>query len=207
MMKRKGSVLLQTLVICIVLAYVAVSLTKWTIGRYAASSGSYEGSAAVLDGAGEMGTYLASMDPDNGSLPCRSASSDGSPNAFSYNLSCSNAGNSNAYTIALSKDGKTKDSSFASGGSSNTSGSNSANSNFSGNDRFVIDFGGRTIYDRISRTDFVERTITGDFDRGITGSSTGRTTGGSTGRTVVSGGSTGRLPITRTEINREIMLR
>ena len=192
---------MQTLVICIVLAYVAVSLTKWTIGRYAISSGTFEGSAAVLDGSGEMGAYISSIDPDNGVLPCSSKSSDGSPNAFSYNLSCSNAGNSKAYTIALNKNGKTKDSPLASNGSSNGSSSNSNGSSTGGNGRTILpridDFGGRTIYDRIVRTDFVERTITG----GSTGRTTGSSTGGSSGRTV-SGGGVGRLPI-----EREVMLR
>lgn len=200
MMKRKGSVLLQTLVICIVLAYVAVSLTKWTIGRYAISSGSFEGSAAVLDGSGEIGAYISSIDPDNGILPCSSKSSDGSPNAFSYDLSCSNAGNSKVYTISLNKNGKTKDSSFASNGSSNGSSNSNGSSTGGGNGRTILpridDFGGRTIYDRIARTDFVERTITG----GSTGRTTGGSTGGSSGRTVISGG--GRLPI-----EREVMLR
>jgi len=36
--KRKGSVLLQTLVMCIVLASIAVTLTKWVLARYVGSS-------------------------------------------------------------------------------------------------------------------------------------------------------------------------
>lgn len=35
--KRKGSVLLQTLVICVVLAYIAVTLVQWILARYASA--------------------------------------------------------------------------------------------------------------------------------------------------------------------------
>lgn len=38
MLKRKGSVLLQTLVMCIILSYIAVTLTQWVLSRFTSSS-------------------------------------------------------------------------------------------------------------------------------------------------------------------------
>lgn len=39
--KREGSVLLQTLVMCVILSFIAVSLTRWALGRYSAVNKTY----------------------------------------------------------------------------------------------------------------------------------------------------------------------
>lgn len=38
---RRGSVLLQTLVMCIVLSFIAVSITRWALSRYTGSNRTY----------------------------------------------------------------------------------------------------------------------------------------------------------------------
>ena len=44
---RKGSVLLQTLVICLLLAYVSISVTKWVLQRYSGVANTYRGNMAM----------------------------------------------------------------------------------------------------------------------------------------------------------------
>lgn len=38
LLKRRGSVLLQTLVMCIILSYIAVTLTQWVLSRFTSST-------------------------------------------------------------------------------------------------------------------------------------------------------------------------
>lgn len=109
MKKRKGSVLLQTLTVCVILAYIAVSLVGWVMGRYTQSAKSFSASAANLEANAEIGTYLSTIDPNyNGNISCINGSNNGSPNGFSYTFQCRSVGNSNIYTLKLSEGGKVK---------------------------------------------------------------------------------------------------
>lgn len=112
-MNRKGSVLLQTLVICIVLSYIAIAITKWALGRYTESSHVFVGSSASLESQGQMYTYLSRIDPCSATPPCVNTSGDGSPNSFSYGLSCENKGNVKLYKINLDTDGKSDNAPYA----------------------------------------------------------------------------------------------
>ena len=108
MKKRKGSVLLQTLTICIILSYIAVSLTLWTMGRYTQGSNAYYRSAANLEGHAEVGTYLSTLDPayKTGSINCINGSNNGSPNGFSYTVQCRTIGKTNLYVFKFNEGGK-----------------------------------------------------------------------------------------------------
>lgn len=48
--KRKGSVLLQTLVMCVVLSFIGVMLTQWILARYSSSSRLYNDTTTTNGG-------------------------------------------------------------------------------------------------------------------------------------------------------------
>ncbi|MCR4819508.1 MAG: hypothetical protein K5838_00100 [Elusimicrobiales bacterium] len=91
MTKRNGSVFLQTLVICIVLSYIAVSLTKWALGRYATSSASYANANSYMKSSALAGTYISLMNPASSSIPC----------ASSQNIQCESSGDINKYSFTM----------------------------------------------------------------------------------------------------------
>ena len=101
--KRKGSVLLQTLIMCIVLSYVAVSIAKWGMARYLVGNTSYTSSSAKLESSAGMNVYFSKM-PQEGAIPCVSSSHHSSQNAFSYSLKCQTTGNVQRYEFTLSSD-------------------------------------------------------------------------------------------------------
>jgi len=111
MTKRKGSVLIQTVVICLVLSYIAVSITRWAMGRYTQSAGRYSGSAASMEGNAEIGTFFSVVDPES-EMPCADSSFDGSPNSFKVSIKCSKKVNSNQYTVSLEAGGEEKKNPF-----------------------------------------------------------------------------------------------
>ena len=45
--RRRGSVLLQTLIMCIVLSYIAVNLTQWVLSRFTSSSKLHDNTAGT----------------------------------------------------------------------------------------------------------------------------------------------------------------
>lgn len=91
MTKRNGSVFLQTLVICIVLSYIAVSLTKWALGRYVTSSSSYANANSYMKSSALAGTYISLMNPASSSIPC----------ASSQNIQCESSGGINKYSFTM----------------------------------------------------------------------------------------------------------
>ena len=110
--KRKGSVLLQTLVMCIVLSYVAVSLTKWGLSRYYVTNSSYTSSAANLEGSAGVNVYFSKM-PTASNIPCTDKTYNQSPNAFKYSLKCSaTTSNVNKYEFDLSGGNKSTNTPF-----------------------------------------------------------------------------------------------
>lgn len=44
---RDGTVLLQTMIICLLLAYVSISVTKWVLQRYTGVINTYRGNMAM----------------------------------------------------------------------------------------------------------------------------------------------------------------
>lgn len=82
---------MQTLVICIVLSYIAVSLTKWALGRYATSSASYANANSYMKSSALAGTYISLMNPASSSIPC----------ASSQNIQCESSGDINKYSFTM----------------------------------------------------------------------------------------------------------
>lgn len=104
---------MQTLILCLVLSYVAVALVKWTMARYMQSSSRYSTSAGTMEGSAEVGTYLSTMDPSASSMPCAGYRDEGSPNGFQVTLSCTKRGKANQYTFTLKSGGSIKNNGFS----------------------------------------------------------------------------------------------
>ena len=108
--KRKGSVLLQTLVMCVILSFIAVSLTRWALGRYSAVNRTYSDSSfngAAMKGIGSnFSAFDYNMSNGNTSLisGCNIAAVGGSTSeGTEYSPSCTKVSgtHSNKYVFTL----------------------------------------------------------------------------------------------------------
>ena len=102
--KRKGSVLLHTLVMCIVLSYIAVALTRWGMSRYLTVNNTYTGSATTMESSAGVNVYLSKISPDE-TIPCATKTYNASQNAFKYSVKCKTTGQVKRYEFKLTADG------------------------------------------------------------------------------------------------------
>lgn len=108
--KREGSVLLQTLVMCVILSFIAVSLTRWALGRYSAVNKTYSDSSfngAAMQGIGNnFSVFSYSMSSGGTSLAsgCNITATSGTTSeGTGYSPSCTKISgtNSNKYVFTL----------------------------------------------------------------------------------------------------------
>lgn len=100
--KRKGSVLLQTLVMCVVLSFIAVSITRWVFARYSSAARNYNDSS--INGAQfkVVNHDFSYASIQNSSSNCLTNVGNGTTaEGARYSVSCTSSNNVSKYTYTI----------------------------------------------------------------------------------------------------------
>ena len=102
MVKRKGSVLLQTLVMCVVLSFIAVSITRWVFARYSSSTRNFNDSAVNGARFKVVNHDFSYASIQNSTTNCvTNVGSGTTTEGAQYSVSCTSSGNTSKYTYTI----------------------------------------------------------------------------------------------------------
>lgn len=100
--KRKGSVLLQTLVMCVVLSFIAVSITRWALARYSSAARNFNDSAVNGAQFKVVSHDFSYASIQNSTTNCQTNVGNGTTTEGArYSVSCTSSGDLSKYKYTI----------------------------------------------------------------------------------------------------------